>query len=217
MVPGKWRSSEALAASLLEDLGYKVVEYHRRLEIDGIEVSDIDIVAERGGSIYAVEVKAGIADVNSIRQAYVNAMLAGMKPLIVSRGVDDRALKVAEKLGVEVLTMPDLLIAGPDELYEIVVEAVWEALVKIASIPLYCDQLSKDMEVIKAIAMNETINDAARELGVNIEEVSRRIEMLRKLGIIPRPVKYKMVRTLSLFILAMCSGKTFQPLNTIKY
>ncbi|MEB3774720.1 MAG: YraN family protein [Desulfurococcales archaeon] len=211
---GKWRSSEALAASLLEELGYRVIEYHKRLEVDGVEVSDIDIVAERDGDIYAVEVKAGMADVNAIRQAYVNATLAGMKPLIISRGADDRALKVAEKLGVEIITLPDLLVAGPDEIREIVVEAVWDALVRIASIQLYCEQLRSEIDVIRAIAESETINDAASTLGVGIEEIGRRIDMLRKMGLIPRPVKYKMVRVISLFILATCGGKAFQPSAT---
>ncbi len=203
---GSWKGSETIAAAILEELGFKVVETHRQVRIDGVDVSDVDIVAERDGVLYAVEVKAGAADVNAVRQAYVNAQLLGMKPMVIARGADERAIKVAERLGVELLTLPNLLIAGPDELKEIVEEAVWDAIMAVAMIPYKCSQLSsEDLEVLQAVASTETIKDAAERLGVDMSRVARVLDKVRKLGLAPRPKKYSVMKALASLVIMLCS------------
>ncbi|MCE4602141.1 MAG: recombinase RecB [Desulfurococcales archaeon] len=200
-----WRSSEAIAAQILEDLGYTVVDKHVQVEVDGVQVSDVDLVAEKEGIRYAVEVKAGMADVNAVRQAYVNAKLTGMRPLIIARGADDRALKVSERLGVEIITLPDLVIAGVDDVREIVEEAVWSAIVRITSIPRYCKELgNEDLKVLEAIASTDTISEAAEMIGASVGDVARVLDKLRKLGLMPKPQKYGMVKALASLTLILC-------------
>ncbi len=200
-----WRSSEAIAAKILEDLGYSVVDKHVQVEVDGVQVSDVDLVAEKDGVRYAVEVKAGMADVNAVRQAYVNARLTGMKPLIIARGADDRALKVSKRLGVEIITLPDLVIAGADDVREIVEEAIWSAIVRIASIPRHCGELdSTDLKVLEAIASTDTITEAADKLGASVGDVAKVLDKLRRLGFMPKPQKYSMVKALASLTLILC-------------
>ena len=56
----RWRSSERIAARLLEQLGYHVIDSHRKIMINNTEVGEIDFVAQGpDGETYAVEVKAG--------------------------------------------------------------------------------------------------------------------------------------------------------------
>ncbi len=204
MASGKraWRASEALAAWLLEELGFKVVETHRRIIVDGVDVGEIDIVAERSGTLYAVEVKAGQADVGSVRQAYVNAVAAGMKPLIVARGVDESARKLAEKLGVEIIVASDIVYAGADEVREIVREAVADALLAIASTIYHCTKLTTyEEETLKAVAESHSITEAAEKLGVSIGELGRKLDELRKKGVLPRDKSYKNLRASAMLAL----------------
>lgn len=176
------RASEALAAQLLEELGFRIVEMHRPVEVDGIEVSDIDIVAERDGVLYAVEVKAGAADVSGIRQAYVNGLLAGMRPLIVARGYAGReAEALAKRLGVEVVLLPDMVAAGSDELREIVREAVSDALSELLDRLTRCPPLSgEEWRLVEAIAREESLPEAAKSLGLSLGEAARVVAALRR-------------------------------------
>ena len=202
---GALRSSESIAASALESMGFSVLELHRKVIVDGVEVSDIDIVAERGGVTYAVEVKAGMADVSSVRQAYVNSVLTGMRPLIVARGFSDEAARaVASRLGVEVITLSDELVVQPDELREIVVDAVEEALERV-TLPLsYCGSLSdEEVRVVRSIASAEDFAAAARGLGMTPEELGREVERLRRRGVLPRG-DFRSMRLASR-LLALCS------------
>jgi len=205
-----WRGSEAIAASILEELGFKVLEFHKPVTVGGVDVSDIDIVAEKDGYKYAVEVKAGQADVNAVRQVYVNAELSGMKPLLIARGADEKAIHTAERLGVELLVLPDILIAGVDELREIVYEAVWDAIASITTIPGRCSELEeRDLEILHAVASKPTIHDAAQEAGVSVEDVVRVLDKLRKMGFIPKPRKYMVMRSLASLVIALCRGGSF--------
>jgi Predicted endonuclease (RecB family) len=154
---GQLRESEEIAARALESMGFKVVERKSKVIVDNVEVSDVDIVAERDGVRYAVEVKAGYVDVSSVRQAYVNSVLTGMRPLLVARGFsDESAVAVARRLGVEVITLPDQLYVNPDELYETVEAAVEEALDRVTRPLSMCGRLSKEqVRVLSAIASSE--------------------------------------------------------------
>ncbi len=197
-----WRSSEAIAASVLEELGFNIVEFHRRVIVEGLDVGEVDIVVERGGVYYAVEVKAGLADVSSIRQAYVNALLLSMKPMVISRGIDEKALKLAEELKVEIITLPDLLIASVDELRDVVREAISSVVNEVVSILGSCNNISdEDYIVIEAIAGTSTFKDAADRLGFDVRELASRISKLRSKGLFYDSKDYRSLRFQAMLML----------------
>ncbi len=197
MKPGRLsRASEAVASSLLEDMGFRVLEARRRLEVNGVEVGEVDLIAERDGALYAVEVKAGPLDVGGVRQAYVNALIAGARPLVVARGyADDSARELARRLGVEVVTLPDSIPVTPEELRETVRDAVEAALAGVLARLTSCPELGHEEErLLEAIAASETIKDAAEAVGATVEDVARGIARLRERGLIRERGPYRRVR-----------------------
>ncbi|MCS7106853.1 MAG: hypothetical protein NZ902_01935 [Acidilobaceae archaeon] len=203
------RSSEALAASYLELQGFKVVEVHKKVVIGGVEVSDVDIVAEKDGSLYAVEVKAGNVDVEAVRQAYVNAKLLGMRPLVVGRGLaDERASAVAEQLGVELNIFPDVIAVSVNELRDAVYEAVYSAMSEIFYHLSSCDNLSaEDMEQLKFIAHSSSLLDAAERAGVSEREMAQMIARLSEKGVLPKGSSWRVAVLMSRALLSSCSCK----------
>jgi predicted RecB family endonuclease len=177
------RSSEALASRILEEMGYTIVGYHVPVIVDGVEVSDVDIVAEKDGKRYAVEVKAGAIDVSGLRQAYVNAILTNMKPLVVARGYSGEEAEVlAKRLNIEVVIVPDAVMASSDDLREIVREAVADALTEVLGRLIDCPQLSEEeWSLVEAIASGG-VAGAAEKLGQPVEAVAKAVASLRKRG-----------------------------------
>lgn len=209
-----WRASEAIASSLLEEMGYRVRGRRVKVEVSGVEVGEVDIIAEKDGVIYAVEVKAGALDVSGVRQAYVNAKLLGARPLVVARGFSDESAKaLAERLGVEVIVLPDSLPITPEEVHEAVRQAVLEAMEELVSRLFDCPSLSpEEAEVLEAVAASDSILDAAERLGVTVDELAARLGSLRKRGILAHG-SYKRLRVqagLALLCLKL-SGKTGVP------
>ncbi|MEM2512068.1 MAG: endonuclease NucS, partial [Ignisphaera sp.] len=126
----RWISSEKIAQEVLENLGFKILETRKKIILNNIEVGEIDAIAlDENGDAYAVEVKAGKADITGIRQAYINALLLNVKPIIVCKGfADDAARELAEKLGVRVIQLSDLFLVESEELNIIVREVIEETL-----------------------------------------------------------------------------------------
>jgi len=125
---------EDIAVKYLEMQGFEVLQRRRRIFINGVEVGEVDIVARRDGTLYAIEVKAGKADITAIRQAYVNAKLLGAKPLIVARGfANDEARELANALGVEIVALPEYVLMSVDEVMGMLVHALEQAAARIAS------------------------------------------------------------------------------------
>ncbi len=198
------RSSEQIAAKLLEEMGFNVIEFRRPVIIGGVEVSDIDIVAEKDGELYAVEVKAGVADVSAVRQAYVNSRITGMKPLVVARGVDEKAQALASRLGVEIIRTPDELLVSSDELRMIVEDAVYSALVELAATLAWCGKLgSEEVRILEALAASEDLAEAAERLGVDVRELASTVSKLRERGVLPPLHGYKPLKVASL-LLSLC-------------
>lgn len=80
-------------------MGYRVVETRKKVMLNGVEVGEIDaVVVDEANTLWGVEIKAGRIDVTGIRQAYVNALVAGVKPMVVCKGFADDLLK---SLGIE--------------------------------------------------------------------------------------------------------------------
>jgi len=92
-------SSERIAKRLLESKGFSIKSTKHVILDNGEKVAEIDIIAKSPtGEKYAVEVKAGKADVNSLRQVYANSKLCGFKPMLICKGyADEAAQRVAKK------------------------------------------------------------------------------------------------------------------------
>ncbi len=202
-----WRASEALAARHLESQGFKIIDMHRKIAVGGVEVSDIDIVALKNGEYYAVEVKAGSADVDAVRQIYVNSKLAGMKPMLVARGLaDERALVVARELGVELNILPDTIVVDVNELREAVYDAVYSALNDLLYYVTVCDKMSgEEIKIVETLASCESISDAAEKLGVNEGELISQIAKLSNKNLLPRGVPFRNLVLVSRIIILACS------------
>ncbi len=179
----RWLASERVAVTVLERLGYRVLGEHVKIEVDGVEVGEVDFIAEGpDGERYAVEVKAGRLDVSGIRQAYVNALVLNAKPLVVCKGfADDAAAKLAEKLGVRVIELSDVFLVDSEELEALVEAAVAEVAAEV--LELLVDPRARpkpgEVEVLRAIAEEPTLYDAARRLGKSLRELRPVVEKLK--------------------------------------
>jgi predicted RecB family endonuclease len=185
---GRWRSSERIAARILEEAGFRVLEEHDRVMINGVEVGEIDLVAEKEGQRYAVEVKAGRLDVGGVRQAYVNAGLIGAKPLVICKGFSDSAAEaLAQELGVEVLRLSDLFVIDQEEL-EVLMREVIEDVVEdlISYLTSEVKPTEEDVSVLRAIVETSDILEAAGKLGKDVGDLARTIEGLRSKGVLPK-------------------------------
>ena len=195
------RSSESIAAALLEESGFRVVAYNKPVKIGGVDVSEIDIIAEKDGELYAVEVKAGIADVNAVRQAYINALITGMKPLIVARGIDEKARALASQIGVEYIVVPDELLVTIDDLKIAVEDAVYTAILNVLSTLYWCGKLSRsDVRVVEALAEAQDLLEASEKLGMDVKELSKVVAELRRRGVLPKAHGYKALKATALLL-----------------
>jgi predicted RecB family endonuclease len=207
MVQGKaaMRSSESIAANLLQQMGYKVVEMHKKVTINNIEISDVDIVAEKNGIKYAVEVKAGPADVSSIRQIYVNSKLLNMVPMIISRGLaDEKAEELAKELNVIFISVSDQVLTNLDEIYASVKEALVDFLDDFFKFLTKCKIIDeKDLKIISSIAVSEDLIEAAKNSNMSIEDFTKAFSNLHNRGILPSG-KYEYASLISKLIVIFC-------------
>lgn len=185
----RWLSSERIAIRFLEEHGYRVIDRNVSVKISDVDVSEVDaIVEDRDGVRYAVEVKAGKIDVNGIRQAYVNAELLGLKPLIIAKGFsDERAERLAEKLGVKVIQLSDYFLVNAEELEIIIREALEDTLNTILSILVSALKLGdEDIGLIEKIVESGDLREFAEKIGVKPGEAWEIINRFRGKGIIPQ-------------------------------
>ncbi len=210
MVQGKaaMRSSESIAADILQQLGYKIIDMHRKVMINNIEISDVDIVAEKNDVKYAVEVKAGPADVSSIRQIYVNSKLLNMVPMIISRGLaDEKAEELAKELNVYFISLSDQVITNLDEIYASVKEALVDFLSDFFKFVTKCDMLEeKDLKLIYSVAVSEDVIEASKIFGTSLEDFTKFLSNLHNRGILPSG-KYEYISLISKLMLIFCSIK----------
>ncbi|ABM79917.1 Endonuclease of RecB family [Hyperthermus butylicus DSM 5456] len=203
----RWHASERIAFRLLEEQGYEILEVHKRVRIEGVEVAEVDAVA-RGpdGELYAVEVKAGRLDVHGVRQAYSNAILLNAKPLVICKGfADEAAEKLAEKLGVKVIALEDVFLVDSEELEDLVYHAVYDAVAEVVRL-LFSEEVRVKPELLpylRAIALKPTIQEAASYLSKPLSDVVRVVEFLRRLSPLARR-GYRYVRlTASILLLRL--------------
>ena len=126
-------SAERIARRMLESKGFDIIATNYKISSKGENIGEIDIIAEKDGEKYAIEVKSGKASLSSIRQAYANAKLAGFKPLLICKKSDEATKEAAKKLGVEILEFSEYhLLLEPEELESIVkncMKKLWKNMV----------------------------------------------------------------------------------------
>lgn len=199
-------ASERIAIGVLEELGYRVLETSKKIVLGDTEIGEIDVLVEDSrGEKYAVEVKAGRLDVGGVRQAYVNALVLGVKPMVVCKGfADEAARELAEKLGVRVVQLSDVFLVESEEIYSIVREVVEEVLTEYFELFYgYTVQLKQEQyELLSVIYSSSSIEEAAEKLNVDVSTLARRIDDLRRQGIIPKwASKYNSVRRIAQILL----------------
>ena len=187
----RWRSSERIAARILEEAGFRILEEHKRVMINGVEVGEIDLVAEKEGQRYAVEVKAGRLDVGGVRQAHVNAELIGAKPLAICKGFSDSAAEaLAQELGVEVLRLSELFVIDQEELETLMREVIEDVVEDLVSyLTSEVKPTEGDAKVLRTIVETSDILEAAGKLGMDVGDLARTIEGLRSRGVLPKWAK----------------------------
>ncbi|ACL11131.1 endonuclease (RecB family)-like protein [Desulfurococcus amylolyticus 1221n] len=188
----KWRSSELIALEYLEKQGFRIEETRKKIKIEGVEIGEVDAIAiSPGGEKYAVEIKAGRIDVAGIRQAYVNALLLGLKPLIVAKGyADDSAMMLARELDVKVVELGDQYLVDSEELEIIVESAIYGLLRKILGVVTSKEPIPpQDYTVIEALAGSRDIKEFADSLKTTAENAMRQVRRIQSKGILPEDTK----------------------------
>jgi len=172
---------------MLEGKGFKIVTTNYKINSKGENIAEIDIVAEKDGERYAVEVKSGKASLTSIRQAYANAQLAGLKPLLICKKSDEATKEAAKKLGVEIMEFSEYhLLLEPEELESIVKKCMEEVMEDYGFLPFPYESIDdKSIEVIRAIAIAEDFSHAAKILRVKEEKMEKEIAKLSRKGFLP--------------------------------
>lgn len=205
---------EDLAGEILTSMGFNIVEKRKRLKSGNIDIAEIDLLAEKDGDLYAVEVKAGRASTTDVRQAYSNAVLAGAKPLIVCGGFSDRAAEeTARLLGVDALFMEDYFFASPEDISRVVEISLQKLLLDILSgDPSRMDE--GDARILELLARSTTPEKFAHAVGCNIEEAGRIIASLRGKGIITAGRNFEMLRLQSIILLTQY--RILKILNTLE-
>lgn len=187
-------SSERIAKDILEKMGFKVLEFRKRIVAHGVEVGEADLIAESpSGEKFCVEVKAGKASVNDLRQAYSNAKLLGLKPMIICKGFHDLAAEaVAKELGVEVLELPQFyMLLELEDLEYVVRQAVREVLEDLEPIPSFIKVSKGELKALKALASSSSWEEANEKLGGKLEFYVAR---LRSKGVLGEARGFKGIR-----------------------
>jgi len=178
-------SAEELASIILRKLGFEVTEHRKPIIVNGIKIGEVDVIA-RGpdGERYAVEVKAGKVSVTDVRQAYTNAKVLGLKPLLVCKGfTDESAETLSHTLSVRVIHLPDCFLFSVEELESVLSDVVEGVLMKIFEV-LNVKELSRsECKVIEAISLSSNFREAALKIGESPEGLARKIAELKEKGV----------------------------------
>lgn len=193
-------SAERIASGILEEKGFKILETNPKIMVQGVEIGEIDLIVQDDNRTYAVEVKAGRADVGSVRQVYANAKLLGHVPMLVCKGfANDAARVVAGELGVDVVEMSEFyMLLEPEELEIIVRKAMRDVLDEYGMRPIPKEPPSEeDIKVLTALSNSDTIERAALDLGISERELGTRIGKLKEAGYLKDAGNYESLREIS--------------------
>jgi len=193
---------EELAEILLKELGFEVKERRKTVTSDDVNIAEIDMIAEKEGITYAVEVKSGKVSTSDIRHAYANSALINAKPMIICRGFSDKgAEEAAKQLGVKVITFPTYyFFASPEELSHMIEKALERVMLRIFSgnVSLITPE---DYDILRALAYSFTFNEAAKMLGLSKEELIKKLVKLKKRNILTTTSNYDLIRLQSLLLI----------------
>jgi len=188
---------------MLESKGYEIIATNYKINSKGENIAEIDIVAEKDGEKYAVEVKSGKASLTSVRQVYANAKLAGLKPLLICKKSDEAIKEAAKKLGVEIMEFSEYhLLLEPEELESIVKKCMEEVLEEHGFIPVL--KLDDETQLIlKAISEAKNFEHACKLLKMKEEELTTKLGKLSRKGILPsRSLSFRDLKRIATSILA---------------
>lgn len=196
----RWQASEKIALNTLEEMGFRVIGHRVPVVVNGLEVGEADAIAlGPNGERYVVEVKAGRVDVTGIRQAYVNALLLNGRPLVIAKGFSDESARaVASALGVRVIELSDQFVVDAEELESVVEGAVYSALAVLMDVIFNASRISDvELKVLSAVATSRDYLEASSKLGIDVEELLRRVAELKRKGVLPQSRNYAALRVAS--------------------
>lgn len=196
-------SAERIARRMLESKGFSIIETNYKINSKGENIAEIDIIAEKDGERYAVEVKSGKASLTSVRQAYANAKLAGYKPLLICKKSDDAIKEASKKLNVEIMEISEYyLLLEPEELESIVKKCMEDVMEEYGFLPSL--SIDKDTyKFFKGIANSQDFEDAKKILKMNDKEFRNKISQLKKQGMLPsRSLSFNNLKKFCISVLA---------------
>jgi predicted RecB family endonuclease len=186
---------------MLDSMGFAIIEANHELHSKGETIAEIDILAEKDGVRYAVEVKAGRANLSSVRQAYANAQLAGMQPMLICKKADDAVRESAAQLDVSIVAFSEYhLLLEPEELESIIKTCMEETMEQYGFLPYNVSLDERDREVLHALATAGDFTAAAEQLGMDDDELGRELARLSDRSVLPK-------RSLSFSDLKRCAGQ----------
>jgi len=196
-------SAERIARRMLERRGFSIVATNHRVESGNEEIAEIDIIAEKDGRRYAVEVKSGKTGLTAVRQVYANARLTGYIPLLICKKIDDAAREAAQQLGAEIIEMnEDYILLEPEELEDVVKKCMEEVLEEHGFFS-YLRMDGEKRRIMEAISIANDFSHAADILGMDEKELEKEIGNLSRDGLLPkRSMSFRDLKRLSMSIVA---------------
>jgi predicted RecB family endonuclease len=175
----KGLSAENVATSMLENLGYSILERRKQVVAGGVKIAEIDLVVkDPEGSVFAVEVKSGKASVTDVRQVYSNSKLIEANPLLICKGFSDSsAASLASELNVRYLLMPEYYLFTLEDFKEVAKEIVYDLLTLYLS-PDIDNLTEEDIKVVEAVSSSNSFSEAAGKLNITEEELGKKISSM---------------------------------------
>lgn len=200
---------EELAKTLLEEKGFTIIEKRKRIRRNNVDIAEVDLVAEKDGNLYAIEVKAGKISVTDLRQAYTNAQLINASPLIICRGFADRSAKeLAKELNIEVMLLPNyFLFIEPEEVVNLIERSIINVLTRIIE-PQVHEIDEDELELLKLFALCKNFPEAVKKSGMSANKLRKLMNRLAQKGFEADPKKYSLLRLQSLITLLLYHLKT---------
>jgi predicted RecB family endonuclease len=170
----KGLDAEDVAVSILEKLGYTILEKRKPVIFGGVKVAEIDMIArDQEGNVFAVEVKSGKASVTDVRQVFSNSRLLKVKPLLVCKGFsDDSAAGLASELEVRYLLLPEYYLFTLEDFKEVSKEIIYGLLTLYLSLEVE-GMSGEEEKIVEAIASSNSFSEASGKLNVSEDELGK--------------------------------------------